>query len=176
MTHRARFTAWAACAVLLAGAAALPGANHRKPRVVPFEVIERGNDSALAGKGPALDLLPDEGGFGAFYAALHGNKIPPREPPKVDFRSNVVLYVSFGRKQTGGYRVEVLDALIHRRALVISAQLAEPPPNSYLIQMITNPYVLVSVPRAEAAGVRYDRVELRDRAGDIRFTLATKPG
>jgi hypothetical protein len=171
MTYRARFISWAACAVLLTGAVVFPGANPRKSKTVPFEVIERGTDSAFADKGPVLDLLPDEGRLGAFYAALHMNKIPAKAPPHVDFGSNFVLYISFGRKQTGGYSVKVLNAKIIRRALVVKAQLEKPPPNSYLIQMITDPYVLLTVPCTGASGLEYDRVELHDWNGDVLFTL-----
>ena len=67
MTYRARFISWVACAVLLTGAAAFPGAKPPEPQTVSFDVIERGIDSAFEDKGPVLYLLPDgerlDGGF-----------------------------------------------------------------------------------------------------------------
>jgi hypothetical protein len=175
MTFRERFVSAAACAVLLIGAAVFPGATRRGPKSVPFEVIERGNDSAFADEGPVLDLLPDEEKYDAFYAALHMNKIPAKAPPPVDFGSKFVLYVSYGRKQTGGYAIRVINVRTLRRSLVVKAQLKKPLPDGYLTRMITNPYVLLSVPGAGTAGVRYDRVELRDLTGDLLFTLTFRP-
>jgi hypothetical protein len=174
MNLHARIAATAFAALLLGAAAASPACS-REPKIVPYEVVEQGNDSAFADKGPVLDFIPDEDRFGDFYAALHINRIPITAPPPVDFGSSFVFYVSSGRKMTGGYSIKVIGVRTWRRTLVIKAHLLKPLPDSYLTQMITNPYVLLSVPRPGTSGLKYDRVELHDWTGDTLFTLRFRP-
>lgn len=144
---------------------------------IVYTIIEKGETAALESKDPEIAVFwePDE--FRAHYRAIHRNKVPQPQLPKVDFQQELVLSVSFGQQNTAGYSIELRNISTKRAkssspVLIVEAVLIKPPADALLAQMITHPYLLVSTPKSG-----YIRVELRNEKGETLSyeTFGTNP-
>ncbi|MCL6451448.1 MAG: protease complex subunit PrcB family protein [Acetobacteraceae bacterium] len=59
------------------------------------------------------------------------------------------ILVTFGTKPTGGYAVEILKVDREADRLMARVRFTEPTPGQPVIQVLTNPYDLVAIPRTE---------------------------
>lgn len=82
----------------------------------------------------------------------------------------VAIGVFQGQQRTGGYAIKV-ERVVRRTAttLEVRAAFSSPPPDAIVIQVLTSPAHVVSVARADAAGV--DRVVLVDAGGAQRASV-----
>jgi hypothetical protein len=76
-------------------------------------------------------------------------KIPPPPPPEIDFAKESVLFVSAGRKNTGGYAIEITGLKAAGKATEVTVATREPKPGGFNIQALTAPYHIVVVPKLE---------------------------
>jgi len=129
---------------------------------VRYSVLESGDMAALDYKVPTLKILSDTKELGTFYRRLHSIRVPRPDPPDVDFSDSRVVFLSFGKQNTAGYSVELLSVYIKANVLVMEAMISTPLKDSMQAQVITHPYLLVTVPEAG-----YRRVELRDTKGEM---------
>jgi len=83
-------------------------------------------------------------------------------PPEVDFTENAILFISYGEQKTAGYSINVRSVFKRNGTLIVKAVLISPPPDVFTAQVITNPYVLLTVPAGD-----YSRVELRNDIGEV---------
>ncbi|MEN3011073.1 MAG: protease complex subunit PrcB family protein [Candidatus Bipolaricaulaceae bacterium] len=59
----------------------------------------------------------------------------------------MVIGVFLGEKPTSGYAVEIGEVRLIPQALVVRATVVTPPPDAILLQVLTQPFHLVKVPR-----------------------------
>jgi len=142
-------------------------AGSKPEREVPFTILEEGVNSALSDREPLLTIIEDQDKLESFYSFLHRNRIPRPEPPELAFESSFVVYVSYGQKNTSGYSIDLLRIDIQRSVLVINSQLKRPLPDSFQAQVITNPYLLLLLPRDV---LKNKRVDLRDEKGETLYS------
>lgn len=76
-------------------------------------------------------------------------------PPRVNFEKEMVVIVSMGKRPTGGYLTDVVEAELRGRTLRVLVAEREPVPGLMQIQVVTQPYVMVALPAVRA------RVEFR---------------
>jgi hypothetical protein len=90
-----------------------------------------------------------------------------QQPPPVDFTQNGVLLVAMGRKNTGGYTVDLAasDAEISDSILKLSVNWREPKKGMMVTQALTSPCMLLKVPKA-----RFERIEVKDQSGATRLS------
>jgi hypothetical protein len=74
---------------------------------------------------------------------------PPASP--VDFSADMVAGVFLGEKPTGGYRVEIVRAERSDSTLYLYYRETRPARDAMVIQALTQPYHLVTVPRHDTA-------------------------
>ncbi|HEY9282615.1 MAG TPA: DUF885 family protein, partial [Pyrinomonadaceae bacterium] len=142
-----------------AGAAA-PDANQTnddRTNVVEFSVVASGAMSAYEG-GRRVELVSNEEDWRQAWGQIGGG----RPAPEVNFATRAVVVVYQGQKNTGGYSVAVEE--IRRDGTVLAVRVSErrPASGSITTQVITSPFVAVSVPRPAAGTV----VRFADEAGD----------
>lgn len=70
--------------------------------------------------------------------------------PVIDFDEQSVLAVLLGERNTGGYTVEITRVQETARILTVEYQEIEPPADSSVIQILTYPSHVVSIPRSES--------------------------
>lgn len=98
----------------------------------------------------------------------YANMAAVAEPPVVDFEQYGVLLVTMGQQPTSGYRLNFLPSahrvILSGRTLQINLAWEQPPPDSIQAQVLTQPCLLLQVPRRS-----FTRVEILDQQGTVRF-------
>lgn len=104
----------------------------------------------------------------SLFAELRKNIISKQaaQPPVIDFSQYAGLLVAMGRKNTGGYGLELIDnkAGVSDDVLQLAVQWREPAPGMIVTQALTSPCLLLKVPLGE-----YHHVEIKDQSGVIRL-------
>jgi hypothetical protein len=72
-------------------------------------------------------------------------------PPEVDFTKEIVLALTLGRKNSGGYSVEMVAANPAKNEIVIHCIRKSPPPGAMTIQVLTNPFHFVAIPITQSS-------------------------
>ena len=131
--------------------AAPPGAGQAtddRTNVVEFSVVATGAMSAYEG-GRRVELVSNDEDWRQAWAAIGGG----RPVPEVNFATRSVVVVYQGQKSTGGYSVAVEE--IRRDGTVLAVRVNErrPASGSFTTQVITSPFVAVSVPRPAAGAI-----------------------
>lgn len=135
-------------------AAAAPGAGGAtddRTNVVEFSVVATGAMSAYEG-GRRVELISNEDDWRQAWGQIGGG----RPVPEMNFTTRAVIVVYQGQKSTGGYSVAVEE--IRRDGTVLAVRVNErrPASGSITTQVITSPFVAVSVPRpATGTSVRF---------------------
>jgi hypothetical protein len=138
------------------------GGKPPQKESVQYSILESGDTAALDYREPTLVIMSNAKELGIFYRRLHSTKVPRPDTPMVDFSTRRVVFVSYGRQTTAGYAIELLDVYIKGNVLVLEALFSTPLKDSMQAQVITHPYLLLSVSRAG-----YTRVELRNPKGEM---------
>ncbi|HZT60607.1 MAG TPA: DUF885 family protein [Pyrinomonadaceae bacterium] len=124
-------------------------AEEAKP--VEFSLLATGTMSAHE-DGRAVELITDEAAWRQAWEKIGGG----RPLPDVSFDTRAVVVAYQGQQRTGGYSVEI--AGIKRTGIVLAVSVNERRPASgdVTAQVITSPFVAVSIPRPPTgASVRF---------------------
>ncbi|MDT5156455.1 MAG: hypothetical protein QOH51_812 [Acidobacteriota bacterium] len=130
-------------------AGAQTAAEEAKP--VEFSLLATGTMSEREG-GRAVELITDEAGWRRAWETIGAG----RPLPDVSFDTRAVVVAYQGQQHTGGYSVEI--SAIKRLGTVLAVSLNErrPASGSLTTQVITSPFVAVSIPRPPSgASVRF---------------------
>jgi hypothetical protein len=84
-------------------------------------------------------------------------KQPKAPPPDVDFEKESVIFVALGRKNTGGYSIEITDVRHSGKKTEVVVATRQPKEGGFNIQALTAPFHIVEVPKIE---------------GSVKFTTA----
>lgn len=79
------------------------------------------------------------------YRQLWEANVRGGERPAVDFKSESVVFVFAGMRNTGGWRVVVSGASLEGDTLVLEGAVQGPPKGAIVTQAITYPYSVVAV-------------------------------
>ena len=131
-----------------------------------FSVLAYGAYSGYEG-GRAVELVADADAWRRAWQLIGQG----RPAPDVNFATRAVIVVYQGQKPTGGYSVEIGD--IRRDGTVLAVSVKEQRPASGVIttQVITSPFVAVSIPRPPAGAT----VRFADAAGVDREAERAQP-
>jgi protease stability complex PrcB-like protein len=111
--------------------------------IVNYEVIQQGTYS---GKKDADAEIIDQQAKWEQLWKQHVSVLVPQPPvPEIDFTSNVVAVIFAGEKTTGGYAVVIKDVVTDVDDVVVHYRLTEPQPNSFTLQVICQPYVMLRI-------------------------------
>jgi len=138
---------------------------------LPVTLIEGGPFSAHA-EPRAFHVLAIEKEFQALYKRIQVGRIPPKQPPSVDFKQHLVLVALMGSKTSTGYSIRFKDtATITNGELRIAVVEQQPSPGRLVGMAMTSPYAI-----AKVAHERYDQVVFVDTAGEVlaRVNVASR--
>jgi uncharacterized protein (DUF885 family) len=124
-------------------------AEESKP--VEFSLLATGTMSAHEGA-RTVELITDEAGWRRTWEKVGAG----RPVPDVSFDTRAVVVAYQGQQSTGGYSVEITG--IKRTGTVLAVTVSErrPASGSITTQVITSPFVAVSIPRPPSgASVRF---------------------
>jgi uncharacterized protein (DUF885 family) len=133
-----------------AAAAAQQGqAEEAKP--VEFSLLATGTMSAHEG-GRAVELITDQAGWRRTWEKVGAG----RPLPDVSFDTRAVVVAYQGQQPTGGHSVEITGIKRTGTVLAITVNERRPASDSFTTQVITSPFVAVSIPRPPSgASVRF---------------------
>ncbi len=121
-------------------------------RPVSFSVLATGAMSGYEGA-RAVELITSEAEWQRVWRLIGGGRLAP----DVSFNTQAVVVVFQGQKPTGGYSVEVTGIRRDGTVLAVSINERRPASEDITTQVITSPFVAVSIPRPPAgATVRLD--------------------
>jgi uncharacterized protein (DUF885 family) len=121
-----------------------------RTNVLEFSVLATGALSGHEGV-RMVELITNESDWQRAWSVVGGG----RPLPDVNFSSRAVVVVYQGRKPTGGYSIELAE--IRRDGTVLAVEVRERRPafGDVTTQVITSPFVVVSIPRPpQGASVR----------------------
>jgi uncharacterized protein (DUF885 family) len=126
-------------------AAAAPSeTTEDQTRVVDFSVLATGTISGHEG-GRAVELITNEADWQRTWHNIGGTR-----PPEVNFTTQAVVVVFQGRQPTGGYAVAIRGIRRDGTVLAISVEERGPASGDITTQVITSPFVAVTIPRPVA--------------------------
>lgn len=133
------------------------------PGTLPFQVLHSG--SQCGADSASVDRIADAAGLRQAIAGRMVGATPA--VPAADFDTSLVLRLSMGQQPNPGYRLGVIGARLQgaARRLVIDTVWATPEPGRMYAAVITQPCVIVAVPRGDYGGVAVLDAQGRERMG-----------
>ncbi|MFL6210859.1 MAG: DUF885 family protein [Pyrinomonadaceae bacterium] len=113
-------------------------------RVIDFSVLATGTISGHEGA-RAVELITNEADWQRTWNNIGGTR-----PPEVNFTTQAVVVVFQGHQPTGGYAVAMRGIRRDGTVLAISVEERRPASGDITTQVITSPFVAVTIPRPVA--------------------------
>lgn len=110
---------------------------------IAFAVLETGGTAQEAEARKNI-AARDQESFDRLWRMVHGAQ--ELAAPEIDFSKEYVIGVFAGRKQTGGYAIEITDIQDQGDQRAIAVTLTAPGPDCVVTDALTSPYQLVRVP------------------------------
>jgi hypothetical protein len=114
---------------------------------LPLRVLAKGAFSGI--QEPSQQVIKDKSALEMAWAKHSSGGRGTGKLPEVDFTKEMVILVAMGRKNTGGYAIQVTKVEPVGDKLQISVQRTSPKPGSMAIQALTSPFQVVAVPKSD---------------------------
>jgi hypothetical protein len=75
--------------------------------------------------------------------------VPQPPVPEVDFQNYVVAAIFQGEKNKSGYQVRLKEVVPQGKDIIVRYKLVEPPENSFSLMVLTQPFLLLKLPKPE---------------------------
>ncbi|HSP07549.1 MAG TPA: protease complex subunit PrcB family protein [Acidobacteriota bacterium] len=110
---------------------------------VRYDVMFQGTFSGL--KDPLQQVIQNKKDFEDLWKK-HVSVLVPQPPvPEVNFDTSVVVAIAIGEKNTSGYQILIRKVEPKTSDVLIHFHQTEPPANSLVLQVTTQPFVLLRV-------------------------------
>ena len=93
----------------------------------------------------------------AEWATLWQQHSFDRPKPAVDFSKEMVVAVFMGSRPNAGFSTTIVSATAANGALIVRYRETMPGPGTVSAQILTFPYHLVAIPRAEVKDVKFEK-------------------
>ena len=111
--------------------------------IVNYEVIQQGTYSGK--KDTVAQVITTQQDWEQLWKQ-HVSVLVPQPPvPEIDFETEVVVAIFAGEKKSGGYATVIKKVSAELNDVVVRYKLTDPQPNSFTIQVITQPYVMLKM-------------------------------
>ena len=133
------------------------------------------HQSATCGNLSESQWISDQQKYESVFQAMFRGFISDSrpQPALVGFDKHAMLLVSMGQQRTGGFSVklaaEQMEVSNNRARIKVHWQTAKP--GMMAIQMLTNPCLLLEVPRGN-----YELIDIVDQSGKTRQSIAVDHG
>jgi PrcB C-terminal len=84
---------------------------------------------------------------------------PDRPMPKVDFSREMAVAVFMGSRPNAGFSTAIVSATAANGALIVRYTETRPPAGSVSAQVLTFPYHIVAIPKADVKDVKFEKVQ-----------------
>lgn len=146
MTRIAAFVLGLALALASFGAvlASPPPVAAATKSTVGATPLDRGHSSGLRGK--TEEALRSNADWKKLWERHSSNVLPQPPLPAVDFSKEMVIAVSLGARNSGGYSVSITSIVDDGTNVVVTYKETKPNPGGVYTAAITHPFVFVKVP------------------------------
>ena len=147
-----------------------PAVDSAEGKRIPLRILYQ--DDLCGGKRPtpSVTLVADSDQLKRIFIESKGRLLGQSPPtPAVDFDSEHVVTIQMGQKPTGGYGIELADpyARVGDGEALIRLRWIEPAPGTIVIQILTSPCLIVSLPKGA-----YENIAITDENGNVRETIS----
>lgn len=132
----------------LTGCAATPDG------AVTFRTVAQGAFSGI--REVKRQVIRDAATWEKFWQEHAGKTIPLPPLPEIHFQQEMVIVTTLGTKRSGGYRIEIREAVWQGKELKVTVQTSAPKPGGMTISALTAPYHFIALPRTEATVVFHE--------------------
>jgi hypothetical protein len=114
---------------------------------VPFSTLGKGINSGI--RESAQVVVRSQSEWVALWGRHMRTRTAPPPPPAVDFTTEMVVALFLGERPTGGYEIEVTQVERTDRGLAVRFRVKKPDPGAMLMQVLTQPFHLIELPRVD---------------------------
>ena len=130
--------------------------THRRPDLMMLEAptvrtIEKGDQSNIDDAKQVLVRTEAE------WTKLWQQHNADRPRPAVDFSKEMVVGVFMGSRPNAGFSTAVISATAGNGTLIVRYKETKPGPSSVSAQILTFPYHLVAIPKADVKDVKFEK-------------------
>ncbi len=119
--------------------------TNESPQIVSFETLASGQYSGLTEKTNQLITSQEE--LNSVWQKIYSIQIPVPPAPKIDFSQNSLILTSVGEQKTSGYDIKIVKIQTAAKLVEVSLEQANPSPNSIILPVLTQPFILVKTPK-----------------------------
>lgn len=143
------------------------------PRTVEFSVLATGRNSGYEGA-RSVQLITNRNDWLNAWRIIGGGSTGSM--PEVSFDTRSVLVVYQGQKRTGGYGISIAEIRREGNTLLVRVNEQTPKPGEMSAQVLTSPFIAVSIPRPpEGVVVKFDdevkKIEQNRNVNQRRYTV-----
>lgn len=84
---------------------------------------------------------------------------PDRAAPRVDFSKEMLVAVFMGSRPNAGFSTAIVSATAAAGVLLVRYSETKPAPGAVAAQILTFPYHIVAIPKADVRDVRFDKIQ-----------------
>jgi hypothetical protein len=95
----------------------------------------------------------------AEWTTLWRQHHPDKPRPAVDFSKEMVVAVFMGSRPNAGFSTAVISATAANGALIVRYRETMPGPGTVSAQILTFPYHLVAIPRADVKDLKFEKAD-----------------
>jgi PrcB C-terminal len=114
---------------------------------LPIRTLVKGAFSGI--QEPKQEVIRDKATWEKTWAKHSASSKSAGKMPEVDFSKEMVIFVTMGRKNTGGYSIQVTKVEPMGDKLRITVSRTAPPAGAMTIQALTAPFQIVAVPKSD---------------------------
>lgn len=137
-----------------------PAATADTLRVQPIEAVAEAARSGIQDR--RREVVRSESEWRQLWSELAAGRIPPPEPPAIDFERRMVIVAAMGRRSTGGYAIRIESVRAAADSLYVTVVEVSPGAGCLTTQALTAPVTAVSLERHAGHPVYVERQETRD--------------
>lgn len=123
---------------------------------LPFVILHQDSYSGIDER--RRNLVRTEAEWHELWSEIAGHRVPPPEPPQVDFERRMVIVAAMGSKPTGGYAIDIARVRTEGDRIVVEVVETSPGPGCMTTQAFTAPVVAVTVEKRAGEAEFEERV------------------
>lgn len=114
---------------------------------VSFSILSEGNNGGF--EQDTLLLIRNSEEMKAGWKKLFSNFVEQPDMPSVNFANQMVVILSMGEKNSGGYSLEISKVVEKELQLAVFANYISPGQNCIVAEVISYPFVVISIPKKD---------------------------
>jgi hypothetical protein len=114
---------------------------------VTYDIVGQGTYSGI--KEPLQKVIQTKEEFADLWKQHVSVIVPQPPPPAVDFETSAVVAIYMGEKNTSGFQILIKRVEAQGNNVLVHFKQTEPPANSFTLQVLTQPFVLLRVDKPD---------------------------